>query len=129
MVGLSRWGVSLKLGYEMLGGNGSDGRFTTPLATLHKFNGWADRFLVTPANGLQDFYANLGGKNGRFRWAAIYHDFRAESVGSRYAGEVDLLLVYTSPWKMVFAGKGAFYNADQLFKDTERAWAWVSYSF
>ena len=29
----------------------------TPLATLHKFDGWADLFLTTPNKGLQDLYA------------------------------------------------------------------------
>ena len=33
-----------------------DGQLQTPLATLHAFNGWADMFLTTPANGLQDLY-------------------------------------------------------------------------
>ena len=28
----------------------------TPLATLHKFNGWADLFLTTPNAGLEDAY-------------------------------------------------------------------------
>ena len=28
--------------------------FKTPLATLHKFQGWADKFLGTPANGVKD---------------------------------------------------------------------------
>jgi hypothetical protein len=129
MAGLSRWGVSLKLGYEMLGGNGSDGRFTTTLATLHKFNGWADLFLVTPANGLQDLYAHLGGANGPVRWAVIYHEFRAESVGQRYGGEADLLLAYTTPFKMTIAAKGGLYNADTFRTDTQRAWTWISYEF
>jgi hypothetical protein len=26
--------------------------FSTPLATLHKFQGWVDKFLTTPANGI-----------------------------------------------------------------------------
>jgi hypothetical protein len=34
--------------------------FTTPLATLHKFQGWADKFLTTPVNGLADLYVNAG---------------------------------------------------------------------
>jgi hypothetical protein len=44
------------VGAEILGGNGLAGLagkgVTTPLATLHKFQGWADKFLTTPANGL-----------------------------------------------------------------------------
>ena len=34
--------------------------FTTPLATLHKFQGWADKFLTTPPNGIEDLYVNAG---------------------------------------------------------------------
>ena len=33
--------------------------FSTPLATLHKFQGWADKFLTTPGNGIDDRYATL----------------------------------------------------------------------
>ncbi len=42
-------------GVEILEGTGSKG-FTTPLATLHKFQGWADKFLTTPADGIDDRY-------------------------------------------------------------------------
>ncbi|HVU37548.1 MAG TPA: alginate export family protein [Opitutales bacterium] len=41
--------------FESLGGNGTQA-FQTPLATLHKFNGWADQFLTTPATGLRDYF-------------------------------------------------------------------------
>ena len=52
------WPVfGFKLGYEVLEGSGTAGEsFQTPLATLHKFNGWADQFLLTPGTGLQDTY-------------------------------------------------------------------------
>ena len=43
----------MKLGFERLEGNGTVA-LQTPLATLHAFNGWADKFLSTPANGLRD---------------------------------------------------------------------------
>lgn len=38
--------LNVRLGFEVLGGNIRDGRFTTPLATLHKFNGWADKSWI-----------------------------------------------------------------------------------
>jgi hypothetical protein len=129
MAGLTRWGVTLKLGYEMLGGNDSDGQFNTTLATLHKFNGWADRFLVTPKSGLQDFYSNLGGSYGRFRWAAIYHNFKAESIDSQYGDEWDLLVGYKAPWGMDFFAKSAFYQADTHLANMDRFWTWITYSF
>ena len=43
-------------------GNGVKG-FTTPLATLHKFQGWADKFLATPVNGIEDEYVNLSARS------------------------------------------------------------------
>ncbi len=46
---------SLGVGYEVMEGNGVRG-FSTPLATLHKFDGWADKFLTTPPNGLERRY-------------------------------------------------------------------------
>ena len=50
---------SVGVGYEVMEGNGVRG-FSTPLATLHKFDGWADKFLTTPPNGLERRYVTLG---------------------------------------------------------------------
>ena len=36
-------GVTMTAGWERLGGSPTAGQFNTPLATLHPFNGWADR--------------------------------------------------------------------------------------
>lgn len=46
---------SLGAGVENLAGDGVQG-FQTPLATLHKFQGWVDKFLTTPAKGINDKY-------------------------------------------------------------------------
>ncbi len=66
--------------YEVLGANkdynGKGGPFQTPLATKHKFNGWADQFLATPKGGLQDMNGRLGYKTKGFgKLVAIYHKF------------------------------------------------------
>ena len=45
-------GITIKLGYEVLGSDDGQRGFATPLATLHKFNGWSDQFLGTPDQGL-----------------------------------------------------------------------------
>ncbi|MCX7677420.1 MAG: alginate export family protein, partial [Alteraurantiacibacter sp.] len=54
---LTRGLVGATLGYELLGSDlsttGVQRAFQTPLATLHKFNGWTDQFLATPAAGLE----------------------------------------------------------------------------
>lgn len=51
--------VNLTAGFEVLEGTGAKG-FTAPLGTLHKFQGWADKFLTTPANGIEDRYLAIG---------------------------------------------------------------------
>ncbi|EIL96107.1 putative lipoprotein, partial [Rhodanobacter thiooxydans LCS2] len=71
-------GITAKLGWEHLGGNGRHA-LQTPLATLHAFNGWDDQFGVTPAGGLEDRYVGVNGNFGRhgaaskLGWAVAYH--------------------------------------------------------
>lgn len=91
--GLSFGSASVKLGYERLEGNGVSA-LQTPLATLHAFNGWADRFLVTPPAGLRDLYLDAGytvPKGGGllagtgFRFA--FHDYASTAGDLEYGRE------------------------------------------
>ncbi|MEX0915588.1 MAG: alginate export family protein [Wenzhouxiangellaceae bacterium] len=78
------------VGFERLeGSRNAEQAFRTPLATLHAFNGWADRFLATPDGGLDDFYAGLTGSQGRFGWNVTWHRFESEDSGLRFGDEVD----------------------------------------
>ena len=119
--------LSVKVGYEVLSGSETDGQFKTPLATLHKFNGWADRFLRTPTNGLEDLYLALNGKVGPVKWMAVYHDFSAESSSTDYGDEFDFQFLYTAPWKQGFGLKGAFYNAEEHSTDTRKIWVCTTF--
>lgn len=118
-----------RVGWEVLEGSPEDGAFRTPLATLHAWNGWADKFLVTPITGLEDLYVTLAGKAGAVGWTVTWHDFSAESAGMDYGTELDLQLSYRSGWGQLFGVKGAFYDADQLSTDTEKIWLWTAYGF
>jgi hypothetical protein len=88
---------SLGYGIEILEGDGVKG-FSTPLATLHKFNGWADKFLATPVNGLEDRYVTAGVtlKNvigaDALALVASHHDYDAEDVSADYGSEINLSL-------------------------------------
>jgi len=117
------------LGLEVLGGSTDKGRFTTPLATLHKWNGWADKFLVTPPDGLQDLYAGVGGKVGPVSLMGFYHRFSADSESTTYGQELDANVSYKAAWKQVFALRLAYYDADELREDTFKLWLWSSYQF
>ena len=127
-LGLGVGKVSFGAGYEVLGG-GDDGSFKTPLATLHKFNGWADRFLATPADGLQDAFFSVGATFGRWNLVAIYHDFSADSGGSSWGDEIDAQVIYTAPWKQKIALKYARYRADEWAWDTDKLWIFTSWGF
>ena len=75
--------ISVKAGYELLGSDNGKFGFTTPLATLHKFNGWADQFLETPEQGLQDIYVSVGGKLAGGSWTLVAHDFSADEASAK----------------------------------------------
>lgn len=121
------------VGYEVLSGSPGDGAFSTPLATLHKFNGWADKFLRTPSFGLVDTYAKIGGSVQRFGWSLTYHDFQSDSSlpggSDDYGSEIDALATYKTRYGLDFGLKAAFYEADRFATDTDKIMFWTSYRF
>jgi len=120
--------VTARVGFERLDGNARDGQFQTPLATLHKFNGWADKFLSTPTNGLEDFYVRIDGTIGVVKAMATYHDFQAAEGGASYGTELDLQATYKTSWGQGFGLKGAFYDADGFSADTDKIMFWTRFS-
>tara|TARA_R110001606_G_scaffold234729_2_gene382452 strand:- start:3216 stop:4469 length:1254 start_codon:yes stop_codon:yes gene_type:complete len=130
-VGTSFSGFGLKLGYESLGSDGAGNRFQTPLATLHKFNGWADVFLSTPPAGLEDKYVSLAKKInllGGFTASAAYHDFSSDSGSIDYGTEFDAAINFKI--NVISVGlKYANYNAESFAVDTEKFWLRLGYSF
>lgn len=119
--------LSLRVGYELLGGSLEEGRFTTPLATLHKFNGWADKFLVTPPKGLRDLYLQLDGTVKFITWSARYHDFKSDQDSDPYGSEFDAEVLFKTPWKQGFGLKAALYDADEFSADTKKFWVFTTY--
>ncbi|MEX6500983.1 hypothetical protein [Pseudomonas zhanjiangensis] len=126
-------GVALRAGYEVLGGDSGPGNraFQTPLATKHAFQGWADLFLGTPADGVKDAYVGaviplFGGS-----LQAWYHDFRAEQGSSQYGEELDLAYGHPIPGVKGLSGlvKYAGYDADDFAVDTDKLWLQLQYSY
>jgi Alginate export len=124
-----------KLGYEKLGGDGTSS-FKTPLATLHKFQGFADVFLVTPAAGLQDVYGTIAynWKNAPFgtgvKFFATYHDFKSD-VGSLDLGEefdAGMSVKFRKYWSVNL--KGAVYNGgSSSLADRNLIWAALRFQY
>ena len=119
-------------GYESLEGDKSKPgqAFRTPLATLHAFNGWADKFLGTPGAGLNDFFFGAKGKLGKWSWNALYHDFSAQSGSDNYGTEIDAVIKrkFKDNYSILF--KAAMFNTDSpAYGDTNKLWIQLTADF
>jgi hypothetical protein len=126
--------VTLKAGYEWLEGNGS-AALQTPLATLHSFNGWADKFLTTPANGLRDVYLDASykvpgkGPLGGLVLRAAWHDYGSTNGGIAYGQEWNGLVSYPVDKHFNLTAKLAHYKADAFATDTTKVWFQIEAKF
>ncbi len=127
-----------KLGYEVLEGSrsGAGMAFTTPLATGHKFLGFADRFLATPATGIEDRRATLVRKFGdKTKLMVTYHDFDSEATSRDYGKEWNAVLAHTVRKNVSAMVKFARYSGDDpsatdtLDNDTLKWWFMVTAKF
>lgn len=117
------------LGYESLGSDEGTYGFQTALATKHAFNGWADKFLSTPQNGLNDAYIKVVSKFAGMKFVGMYHDFSSDESSIDYGTELDLLLV--KPFNKTFKGliKYSDYSADAFSTDTQKIWLSLEANF
>jgi len=115
--------VTVKVGYEVLASDNGVG-FATPLATLHKFQGWADMFLATPADGIEDAYVSVGGALGPVKLMAVYHDFQAESSSDDFGTELDLVATWPVNKQFSVQAKYATFDTDNSarYADTDKMW-------
>lgn len=132
-ISVAQNGLSGRLGIESLEGNGTIG-FLTPLATLHKFQGWADVFLATPANGVRDIYAQVGfafpeAPFGESLDAAfVFHDFESESGSMDLGSEIDFVVRSNLGNGFGAELKAAFYNGPSVGPaDKDKIWFGVTY--
>lgn len=142
--GLSLPALTLAAGYEELGSDaraaGGAGRAVqTPMATLHKFNGWADVFLTTPNQGLRDAYLSAAYKFDGIRpvrglnMAVIWHSFDSDVGDQDYGDEWNASVGFNLEAVAVLAKYASYrrhgaadFAADQ---DTEKFWLQVEFAF
>lgn len=131
--GITHGGFTVAVGQEVLGGDGTNA-FVTPLATLHAFQGWGDKFLATPASGIADSYLRLAyqpGISGPFdsvNITAFYHQFDADAGSADYGDELDFA-VAARAGRVTLTLKFAAYEAESLFTDTDKLWFSMDYAF
>ena len=144
-LGMNASGILAGLNYEVQSGKSASDTsaerktFVTPYGTNHKFNGFADKFLGTPAQGLVDANIMVGYKSkdvGVFK--AIYHDFSSDVDSVDYGTELDLLYKRAIPGVKGLVGllKYADFSSDNSGAtltggdvDTQKFWAMVDYKF
>lgn len=126
-------------GYEVLGaGKGAVGgraltSFQTPLGTNFKFQGWADKFLTTPPDGVRDLYVSAGwgakaiGALKGVSVMATWHRFASDRLDRHYGNELDLL-AGAKLGRTAISLRYADYHADRFATDTRKAWVQLDWA-
>jgi hypothetical protein len=126
-----RWTVTA--GGERLEGDDTRG-FSTPLATLHAFQGWADVFLTTPPDGVRDLYGSIAYTTPN--WPAEQpvtlllsaHDFTDDGGGADFGSEVDASARFVLNERVSLEAKtAAFAGEDPRFADRTKFWLALEY--
>jgi len=116
-------------GFERLEGSDRAGTaFRTPLATLHAFNGWADRFLATPDGGLDDVYVGFRGSRNGIGYSLTWHEFETETGGIDLGTEIDGSLSISLPGSVSLLLKVAhFDDEDPSVRGVTKFWTMLSF--
>ena len=119
-------------GWEKLGSD--NGRAVqTPFAAVHKFNGWADQFLTTPAGGLDDAFASVTYKFDKVKAlpgltaTIVYHQFDSDVGDTEYGTEWNALVGFKRG-RVGCALKYADYQAKGFGTDTRKLWLQLDWS-
>ena len=133
-----REAISLTARIEWFDGDGrwrSKGGFNTPLGSLHDFQGFADRFTVTPASGLQDAQLIVAydmtalnfAKNLRF--AGWYHKYTAVVDSGSLGREVNLAAIAKLTDRLTLSLQYADFNANPAAPREDREIIWATLAF
>jgi len=83
---------NMRIDQELLSSNKNQYAFQTPFGTNHLFQGWVDKFLVTPRAGIKDSFVTATYRYGDFVFFADYHvldsdeDFYTVNGGTTRSG-------------------------------------------
>ena len=84
--GLGFDNFNMRIDQELLSSNNSKYAFQTPFGTNHLFQGWVDKFLATPVEGIRDTFVTATYRYDNFTFFADYHLFNSDedfhTVGS-----------------------------------------------
>jgi len=103
---------SVGVGFEMLGSDDGRARFVTPLATAHKFNGFADVFVDNGGpRGLQDLFVTVAPKLPfGLMGKVVYHHFWSDFGGDSLGDEIDGVVSKNLGYGFSVLAKAAYFN-------------------
>lgn len=132
----------MRIDQEKLSSNSNKRAFQTQLGTNHLFQGWADVFLITPNEGIDDTILIAGGK---FMGATIkteYHWISSDSSfakvgggsGNQYGTEFDLGIYYHLTKQLTGSVEYAYFKEDDAYEsalksETQKIWVTGVYEF
>ncbi|MDO9281356.1 MAG: hypothetical protein Q7T88_03115 [Methylotenera sp.] len=132
----------LRIDQEKLSGNSDNKAFQTPLGTNHLFQGWADVFLTTPNEGIEDTILIAGGKVMDATIKAEYHFINSDrnfakvggGTGDKYGKEFDLGVYYKFTKQISASVEYANFKEDDEYagarkRDIEKFWLTAIYAF
>ena len=154
--GLGFDNLNIRIDQELLGSNDSKYAFQTPFGTNHLFQGWVDKFLATPLEGIKDTFVTATYRYDDFSFFADYHVFNSDNDfytvgsgnvrnGSKYGAEWNVAATYNySKNIMAKLEYGQFKESDHYtllpaannvagnrgrIRDTDKLWLTAMYTF
>ena len=127
---INEHGCYIGAGWEKLGSDDGMAAFRTPLATGHAFNGWADVFLTTPDDGLEDTYVYVGGNLPHgYKAKALYHWFDPDEGSADFGEEFDAVVSKKVSENMELLAKYAYYHGGDTFPDRAKFWLQLTLNY
>jgi hypothetical protein len=126
--GASYAGWTVRVDREKLSSNDGKYGFQTPMGTNHLFQGWADHFLTTPRQGIEDTFLTVIGNIQKVNIYAAYHVFRSDEkfqsigkLGDEYGTEFNARLAYPVNKNLVTKFEYAKFNEKDVYGSNTNA--------
>ncbi len=133
---------NIRLDQENLSSNNGVYAFQTPFGTNHLFQGWVDKFLATPKDGIKDTFVTATYRLDDFLFFVDYHLINSDrdfvkstgGTGNKYGKEWNAAVTYNVNSNVVTKLEyGKFTESDQYaaarIRDTEKLWLTAMYTF
>ena len=136
--------LTIRLDQELLSSNNGTFAFQTPFGTNHLFQGWVDKFLATPKEGIKDTFITATYRWNDVTFFADYHVFNSDvdfvkatgGKGDKYGTEWNAAVTYNVNKNLMAKVEYGKYSEDDQYlatanriRDTEKLWLTAMYTF